>query len=138
MSIDRELLRTLRDEMNTALQAVAKRHNLLIAVGNASFTETTANFKLAIATNTGDAETPAQQKAAEDWQRYAARFGLDPAWLNKTYTYGGDEYEILGLMPKRSKYPVYVRKNGDKCVLVVADHCKLGMSAKPAKRRARA
>jgi hypothetical protein len=128
-TISKDFLRSIREQMNAALASVAEKNGVVIQVGNASFTPENANFKLTIATLPDGADPTAsasELKAAADWKNQAVFFGLKVAWLGKTFTQLGSTCEIVGLMPKRRKYPVLVRKNG-KLVLFTEDAVKAGM-----------
>lgn len=48
-TINRELLRVLRAEIDEALLALGNKHGLALNVGTASFSDTAATFKLTVA-----------------------------------------------------------------------------------------
>lgn len=117
-TIDKALLLKLRAEMNAALEKVAKDNGVLIKTGNASYTASTATFKVEIVSLSEEEAEVADElsssdvtviKAAADWKRSAMLFGLKPEWLGtKAKTIHG-EFEVVGLMPRRRKYPVLVK-----------------------------
>lgn len=119
--VTRDLLRVLRDELNAAIAPIAAKHGVALQVGNASFTPTTATFKLEVGILDGAPEGASTQviKAQADWKRLARSFGLDPAWLGKSFSYAGVTATILGLMPKRTKYPILVDKAGKHFLLPI-------------------
>src|SRR3982751_3226095 len=108
-AITKELLKALRADIDTALKAVGEKHGVLLRAGNCSFTEVSATFKLEATAGATSAADAATLKAAADWKKNAVYFDLNPLWLGKSFTVGGKTYEILGLMPKRQKFPVLVK-----------------------------
>ena len=112
--ITRDLLKALRTEMDAALKAVAERHGLLITTGNASFGPTAATFKLAVAVKgagvSESSEDARTVKAASDWKMQAGLYGLNPEWLGERFSVNGNFYRVIGLMPRRPKFPVLAEK----------------------------
>lgn len=130
MQITRPALAALRIELNAALAAVATKHGIAIDVGSCSYTETSATFKLAIATNATPGESTVDAKAKSDWAMYATMFGLKVEWLGAEVKHRHDVYTIIGIMPKRHKFPVYVQsKTTGKKVLLTADEIQLRLNA---------
>lgn len=137
--ITKPFLQALRTDLEAAMAEVAKKHGIVLRVGNCSFTETTAKFALEVAAlgegeESGDVAT---LRARQDWktnEKYlTAMYGLKPEWLGQSFTYGGKTYTVLGLMPKRQKYPVYVRNESEgKNVLLTAEGVVGGFAKKGA------
>ena len=75
-TIDRELMRDVRDSLGIALSAVAERHGISIKVGHGTYAGTNGAFKLELAT-IGDDGT-ANTKERSDFIRYAAMLNLKP------------------------------------------------------------
>lgn len=111
-TIDKALLQTLRVEMNAALKAVAEKHGVVIEVGNASFMETSATFKLGVAVVNEDDEnsTVAEVKAAEVWTKAASSYGLKSEWLGETIAISGRAFKIVGLNTRKYKKPVIIKE----------------------------
>lgn len=144
-AITRPLLKALRDEINAALEAVAEKHGIAIETGSASFTERTATFKLNIAIRGegAEGESAAVLKAAADWEARAILYGLKKEWLGDTFLYGAKPMVILGLMPKRSRFPILARdtSTGKETLLplepVIAIMTALSTPPAPAKKAPR-
>lgn len=121
--INRQTLPTIRDDMNAALRAVAEKHGLAINVGDCSFTEATATFKVLVAMGGENGESAQALKAQADWRTYASAFGLDAAWLGRTFTNGGNTFRIDGLLPNKRAKPILVTRtdNGKQYVFRVED-----------------
>ncbi len=116
--ISQELLNTMREEMNSSLKEIADKHGVLIQGGNTVFSSTDATMKLRIvALPEGEnAESVAGKsadliKAETDWDKKAVLFNLHKDWKGKTFTDAGREVTIVGLIPRRHKYPVLVSDN---------------------------
>lgn len=116
-TINVELLKKLRIEMDAALQAVAKANGVLIKTGSASYREASATFKVEVVAIGDDAEDgdsltngdATAIKAAADWKTSAILFGLKPEWLGAKCSTAHGPFEIVGLIPRRRKYPVLVK-----------------------------
>lgn len=129
MTITKDLLKALRADCNAALAEVAKKHGVILQVGNASFSGETATFKLEVAKTDGatQGESIIVIKARDDWATYAPIFGMEAEWLGQSFRRSGSTYKILGVMPKRSKYPILVSKDGKEILMQDID-VKQGMT----------
>ena len=105
----RQNLKELRPEIESALAALATKHGISIKLGNASFLNETATFKLELATISSSGVVAS--KEARDFTRYAFMYGLKPEHLNQVFTdFDGETYTVRGLMSKSRKYPVLVER----------------------------
>ena len=105
-SLDRTAVRRINDDIQSALDAVAKRYGVQIKVGNSRFSNTNCTTKIDISTvNEGGT---AMTKEATDFNRFAASFGITKK-LGDTFEFRYDRYEITGLKPRSSKYPVLAK-----------------------------
>lgn len=119
-TIDKVLLQKLRIEMDAALQAVAKANGVLIKTGSCSYRPESATFKLDVVAIGDDVDNSddltnkdaTTLKAAADWKSRAVLFGLRTEWLGQKAKTIQGEIEVVGLMPRRSKYPVLVKTAG--------------------------
>jgi hypothetical protein len=117
MPITRQLLRDIRVDVDAALVAIAKRHGVLLSMGNASFRETDATMKMNItladkATVAAVASGGVSAKAAKaeaDFKKLAKSYGMEPEWLHTAVSIHGRSMEIAGLLPNRSVNCVLVR-----------------------------
>jgi len=50
---------------------------------------------------------------ARMYQTFCNDFGLKPEWLGKEFVYKGETYTIIGLNPRKKKFPVLTEGNGD-------------------------
>ena len=99
----RELVKEIREKINTNLQSLSKELGMSIDVGNASFTENNIRFKLEVAkVSNGTAVT----QEVEQWNQYARMYGLDSTALGKIFTYGGKQFKITGLSTRRGRFPI--------------------------------
>ncbi len=108
--IDKQVLRSLRSEINTALEPLAEKYGIKFDAGNATFSEFNATIKLEIATSKdGDFVT----KEGQDFLNYAELLGLSKDMLNKEFTYFGTAYILNGYSPRSSKFPFIAEKVED-------------------------
>jgi hypothetical protein len=108
-AFDRVVLRQLREELNAALQGVAKKYGIKVDVANARFREQFCNFKLELAITNGKG-APASREA-EDFKSYAALYGLKPSQLGKTIRYRGNSYTITGLATRSHLFPLLATRS---------------------------
>ena len=105
-TIDRSLIRVLREDINKALEAVGQKHGIKLEAGNASFTAATATIKLQAVTidaSTGAVEghSATDLKAAQDLATYAFARGASADWAGKFFYSRGRRFQIIGLLPDR-------------------------------------
>jgi len=128
-TIDKPLLKTLREEINAALAEVAKKHGLTIAAGNASYDPSgTATFKLNIAAiaDNGKAITP----EAVRFSQFATMIGLAPEHLGREFTHGAFTYSITGLKPDiYGKMPIIVERKGGGSFRMATEAVKAALKA---------
>ena len=105
-SLDRTAVRRINDDIQSALDAVAKRYGVQIKVGNSRFSNTNCTTKIDISTVSEGGTV--MTKEATDYNRYASSFGLTKK-LGETFEFRYDTYEIVGLKPRSSKYPVLAK-----------------------------
>lgn len=131
------LLKAIRADADAALAAVAQKHGVVLRCGNGSYAETTAHLKLEIALGAAEGERPSHVKAREDWNKGAVLFGLQKEWLGKDMPRRGKPaVTIIGLMPKRQRFPVLVREEGGKEVLLTIEEVCHNMTTGVARARA--
>lgn len=120
-TITRDLLKSLRPEIQAALTQIGKAHGLTIELGNATFNPTSATFKLLMVAptdSTAPGDSAQVQKAAADFKTYAATYGLKADDLGRSFTHGGSSFVIKGLMPRRAKFPILCEKSSGKLILL--------------------
>ena len=106
-TIDRDLLKNLRNEINAALVDVATKHGITVNCGNATYNTNQATFKLDIRAVAEDGKV--YDPKASAFIKFATAYGMEPEDLNTTFTTNGDTFEVVGLDTKRSKYPIIVK-----------------------------
>ncbi len=112
MSIDKKLLKALRDDINKALKSVAEKHGVGLDLGNASYNDQHANFKLKVSSKNESGETITEEMSA--FNALHKLYGLEKDMLFKTFMSNGSEYEIIGLKPRSHKYPILARELSSK------------------------
>lgn len=96
----------MRPQIEAALKELSDEFGITIKVGNGSFADQTASFKLEMSINGEDGE--AVPTEARDFTAYASRLGMKPEWLGQKINHHGTEYTIVGLKPKATKNNVVV------------------------------
>lgn len=101
-------LKRVGPALDADLKAVFAKHGLTwvkrgatIDPGNGS-----VSYRITLSTSAGGRDDVARA----DWDRSAARLGLRPEWFGREIRAVGAPHNvtIIGLMPKRTKYPVLV------------------------------
>jgi len=111
---DRATVRSLMKEMEAALQGVADKHGIVLKRKGCSFRGNVCpvpfEFRVERVTEEGNVETP----ESVTYKQQAAMHGLKPEWLFEWFTdFSGKRLQVVGLKPRRRKYPVVVRaENG--------------------------
>lgn len=113
--MERATVKEIRDRLQKAISDAKMNDFILnkynIKVGNATFGETSAVFKVEVATIGENGEI--RDRKAEDFNLLASVYGLKPEDLGKSFTYGQETYTIIGLNSKSHKYPLVVKKNSN-------------------------
>jgi hypothetical protein len=120
MTITREKIGEIRDDIIDALKSVGEKHGVSITSKGASFNTMNASLKLEIAV-IGDGGV-VENKERTNYTLYCRSYGLLPEWLDKTFVSGQDTYQIVGLAIRRSKNPVVVKRVPDGKTFIFPDH----------------
>jgi hypothetical protein len=75
-----------------------------VRLGSASFTSGSIRFRLEVFE---DAEKGSPE--AEDFHACCVRYGLQGEDLNKTFTWGGKQYVLIGCKPRSTRFPLLGR-----------------------------
>jgi hypothetical protein len=108
--ITRDLAQTLSTEIEAALKAVAVRHGLNVKVSGGKYMDSSFTPRVEF---TVPGEVGVSKKDEDAFKTLAALYGLDPAWLGKTFVLKGDTYRVIGLAPGRSKNCVKILRVRD-------------------------
>lgn len=98
MAIDKRTAEQIGREVAEALQAVAERHGLTVAVRGGTY-DTTGLYRPKVEFKTADADR-------EEFARYASMFGLEADDFGKTFTSNGREFRVSGVAPRSPKRPI--------------------------------
>jgi len=105
-SFDRKNVRLIISDIETALEAVASKYGISLKYKSARFSASNVSFKLE--GDTIDANGTVETKEHKYWNRFATGYGLKNEWLGRVFNYKNDSFVIIGLSPRKSKYPVIV------------------------------
>lgn len=105
---DRQTLRALRADLDSAMAAIASKYGIQLSAGNISFTPETATIKVAAGIiKNGTAMTP----EAKSFNQYKRLVGLEAFNVGDAIQIQGKEYTIKGYKP-RSKAAVVIERAG--------------------------
>jgi hypothetical protein len=110
-SFDRPTVRTLREEIESALRPLCEKHGLSLEVGRANFDYQSLTFKVQLAV--AGEEGVAMTREAQDFKLLAPQLGLSPDDLGREITAGGNQYKILGYRRLARKTPIIVERQPD-------------------------
>ena len=105
--ISKESLRLLRNDIDTALESVARKHGISLRTGNATYTGTTATFKLNVALIVdGKIATKEQSNLKELYQL----LGLREKHLTQEFIMGRKRFVLDGYKnSSRTSRPFIIR-----------------------------
>ena len=115
-AFDKVIAAKLRDEINTALETLAKKYGFEIRAGNCSYSETEIKYRLEVKST--DKEVLAQ-KEKKTWDTYCKYHGFEKSDLGKTFLSKGKVYKIVGLEVSRSKFNLKAQDADGKIMLFV-------------------
>jgi len=104
---DRQSLRELRVDLDSAMASIAAKYGIQLSAGNISFNSDTATIKVAAGIiKNGTVVTP-EAKAFDQYKRLV---GLGNLNVGDTIDLQGSLYTITGYKPRSTKSPVVVTK----------------------------
>jgi hypothetical protein len=106
---DRQSLRALRADLDSAMAAIATKYGIQLNAGNISFTSDTATIKVAAGIIKNGTAVTAEAKAFDQYKRMV---GLGHLSVGDSITLQGKAYTITGYKPRSSKAPVCVEHRG--------------------------
>jgi len=106
---DRQSLRALRVDLDSAMAAIASKYGIQLSAGNISFTSDTATIKVAAGIIKNGTVMTAEAKSFDQYKRLV---GLGHLSVGDSITLQGKQYTITGYKPRSSKAPVCVSRDG--------------------------
>lgn len=109
--IDRALVKQIREEVNAALESVAKKHDITLEIGRITYSDNHFDAKLKGRTISEDG---VDEHAKQEFEVYASRFGVKPEAFGAEFNLDGTgKVEVSGIKPRSRSYPILVTvKNG--------------------------
>ena len=106
--MDRQKVLSIRDKLNEVLKEAGKDLGVELRLGNCTYYNNNATFKLEVAEIGEDGEV--HTKEAEDFRARAFMYGLQPEDLGKDFRdFTGKKFTITGLKPRSKKYPILAK-----------------------------
>ena len=107
MDLDRNFCKAIRPEIDKALEELGDKFGVEIKAGNARYTGNQVTFKLEASLVKDDGSTFDPKR--DEFSRICGRYGLQASDLDRVIeTTRGQKIKIIGLNPKRRKYPVLI------------------------------
>jgi hypothetical protein len=107
-TFDKPSLRLLRERLETVLKPLEQELGIGITLGRCTFTSSSATMKLELVTAGTNGKV--ERKEVTSYKELHSLYGLPADGLDKVVTVHGTTYVILGLMPRRDKFPILVKK----------------------------
>lgn len=102
----RQNLKKLREEIDGALEKVAKKNNIMLSIGSISFNDDEFHTKLTALVNRVEGQSVKEAKYKADLEKNGFLFGISGKDYGKTFFSNGETFKLVGLAPSRPKYPV--------------------------------
>lgn len=115
-NFSRANIKGLRNEIDEALDQVAKKYGITISAGNCTFSGNEANFKLKLNT-IGEGGT-AITRESQMWNLYKGRTNCSHLSVGDTIQLQGNSYILTGYNTRAKKAPIQFKDskgNGYKC-----------------------
>ena len=111
MSITKTNIKSIRNDLDSALAKVGKKYGLAISTGNIRFNASELRTKITASvvdsSSVAVGVDPADAALVSDFNRNKARWGVTKN-IGDTVTYGGSSYKLVGSKSSRPKYPLVV------------------------------
>ena len=122
-SFNKSNLADVRSALNTSLNDVADHFGITLEIGNISFQDN--RFSTKLKANIVSEDGVVQTREREDFTRYAQNLcGLDPDWLDDSFTDNGKSYKITGLKTKARKNKIMLECSDGRGYVAPADMVK--------------
>lgn len=108
MSFDRTKIKSLRKEINSALEVVGQKHGLVFNLGSITFGQNSFGCRLEVASSENG-----ESVYAVAFKEKCAKYGLLPSELGKEFWSNGNRFKITGLKTRNRKYPILADRTGD-------------------------
>jgi hypothetical protein len=108
-SFDKTNVKSIRTEIEEAIDAVAKKHGFVSSAGRITYTDAKVGLRVefAIPGCVGGGNT----MLAVNWNEQCGKHGFAKSDLGKIFISGrGEKFKIVGLKPANRKYPVIAEK----------------------------
>lgn len=109
--IDRPTVRLISDRIMEALKTVSDELGIQFNYKGGTFSPNNCTLKIEASVRAPDGTVIDREREA--FKRSAFIFGLNPEMLDKTFVSNGEEFRIVGLSPRKSKYPVIAMNTGN-------------------------
>jgi hypothetical protein len=111
MIMDKTKLREIRAKLDTILAEFGEENGINVKLGNATYSDSNATFKLEVADINEDGE--ALTKEATNFKIYASRNHLTAEDFGATFCSRGKTFEICGLNTRAHKMPILAKCKED-------------------------
>lgn len=108
-SFDRNTVKNLRSDIDSALAILSKKYGIEISAGNATFNASNVTYKVQASVKASNGIT--MTKEASDFNTYGSRL-LSGFTLGQSITLQGKQYTIAGWKMRAQKNPVIVTSGG--------------------------
>lgn len=131
--MDREKAKAIRAALEPLFGGVERALSVKFKIGNISYDPAGGHASVKLEVADVRADGTVASKEAEDFKRMAPVYGLPADALNKRIVYAGKSMEIIGLLPKCSRFPILCKTETGKRIKVTADGvlAALGVPRKP-------
>ncbi len=103
--MNRDIFNNIYADVLLALDGVSKKHGVKFeGKGWGSGTRTSFVIKIEAAVTNPDGTAETQERVC--YKTFCVNLQMKPEWLDQTFKFGGEEYQIVGLNTRRSKRPV--------------------------------
>lgn len=110
-SFNRAVCQDVSEDAIIALNDMAAKFGLAVSRGSGSYSESSYTMKVVFSiVRDGKVVSP----SVEAWNTYHDLYNLPKNALGKSILFQGRPYTIEGLSPRKSKYPVNVKRNDGK------------------------
>jgi len=110
LKFDRSNTKVLSTEAVEALQAVAVKHGLTVQAAGGTIGAVKLVLKFEFNVTDKDAANEAERK---EFEAYCTMFGLTPEHYKARFSRSMAQFELIGFMPRRPKYPLRARNVAD-------------------------
>jgi len=110
--MDKPTAKQFRKDFDKAVEELSEKYEANIELGNIRFTDTQLTSKVTV-TEITEGVREIDARFVEKLRTHGHKYGLSADSYGERFEHNGDTFELVGVKPRATKYPIVARKISD-------------------------